>query len=1060
VCAQRWPPTDSVIRPPQYGWGDSEADCGANANCIDSLSTVGWECECATGYVYDTVTGRTVQDASDYNSDDQVINWCKPEPYSILVSYSTISASLGYGDAENVSFGLWYTQFQQSVSDFVALSFAETVVQGNATNTATSLCPGYEYAVAMGPYINGSMDYAAINVTLQLPSGCTAYSYAYDAPSPRRDDGRATMVQAYQYLGKIYMTWTDDSWNSQSFDVSRLDPVSPTTSLASLSFDAEDAFVLSASLQSLLNVEFTSTLLVSSFTQGATLTSSCSSSSSSAGTTSTCGRGSMAPVAPFDDVSVSDLTPGTSCFYCLTTNNKVPSSPYSWASGISCDNQEFIVAWEAQIIVFVQDGYPTAFFPGGGVTVSWTAYAASTNGSDPSTAETFAATGVEVATGSATTANTGKAYIHVLVTPTDFPTAYLNSSSSVLIAATFAETTVISDPTTSITHSFLCNTPFRQCLAADPATTYATHLSFNEVTLEARDITTVDVTGTITIAGTEYPDIDEYADGCPLAGVQVCLVSAPGGSTSFGCAYTASDGTYSVGVTMGVRALAVLTFNGHTFEAINNAATSDGYLHVASQNIDGVDFKDTSTDVLFVDVAGGSCNVTLASALTVTLTRDAAYCVGSKFHFQASMVASVDPSEPVMRWYATVPATYFEVQFDDTLTNDLETLDGLESSAYVVKQYFLQYYSGDALPTINLTAPDSSASSGTLASPAANAAASSSGTTGNLTHAPNNDPRVLARLVRFEYDPVPTVDVAFYQYGLRIDRPKPACSGGALPPDASAVVVMESVVDASNPISARFTVSQSFWGMGSCAAVAGSIAVQNLLGDQPPDPAVGPVESALLTACQSWCSLTLTAQAASPANASSSGLNITSSSNNATASPSAAPTSSPTTSAFSPNATTLAPTSANLSLLATPEIAKPNLKYFSVQFRGSGFVGEVVTIAALITGHEADPAGDFETIPFVGTPVVVLYDPPGDGSFAWYDNMATTVVMQSRDNDYYVGSTSKYHSQTGGYTWNAVCEGELVMECSTVAIENANFGWVCRAHSHDGRRGAKETDTG
>ena len=142
------------------------------------------------------------------------------------------------------------------------------------------------------------------------------------------------------------------------------------------------------------------------------------------------------------------------------------------------------------------------------------------------------------------------------------------------------------------------------------------------------DVSTEPFIGNIFIDGTQH---DAMSFGCPLAGVQVCLIDHIH-HTSLGCSITDEVGYYVVPVAIGLMVYPIASYANHTFTriadpsvrssqgSITTVDNSGGELKYDYFTIDEngdwrvpVHFLDTSSSKVSLAVAGGKCNRTLGN---------------------------------------------------------------------------------------------------------------------------------------------------------------------------------------------------------------------------------------------------------------------------------------------------------------------------------------------------------------------------------------------------------------------------------------------------------------
>jgi alpha-tubulin suppressor-like RCC1 family protein len=979
--------------------GEGTSTCGTNSKCSDGM--YGYQCQCTTGYAYDQTTGRAIRNAADVNatSNAEIVS-CSPAPYSVLVSNSAIYVTIGT-KALNYSYSLYYVDSTTGVAltGGTRLSDSIDLAPGNTSYKFSGLTPNTQYYLLVNFSNSNSSVY---NTYLRIPCTCDPNTrLSFDADTPRIDDGKPLFSLIQQVYAKIYFSWTDFSECENSFSPIRLQPLTTAQSGITVS----DPVVFSATVQ---DFGLTPYSLTTSYIKETSADASCSTAYGGIpipGVTDT-------KVVSFDDVSRFDV--GTSFFYCVYA-----SGPDSYRSGYSCFPDDVRVLWEAEINVQVDVGYPNILAKARSVLVSWRLLHVPEGGTDEAT---FLSTGVVVDSGDGLTDNNGRLKIHSRVDQANFPT--VTSSSKMLYAMTFSKFDVVPGLDDPIHHVFYCNTPFRDCTASDPAVIFASHLSFGEVTIEARDLTTVSISGVVTIDGTENAD-NGIPFGCPLAAVKVCIYTSPirDDSVLFGCVYTGLDGAYQIPVTMGVTAEVVVSYNSHKFQRIDTSGTviNTNVIKVKNQPINGVWFKDIQKEQVYADVAGGLCNVSIITNLTLTLERRKNdVCLGLVNDVTFSLYN--DPSTTLaltsdFTFVATVPATYLEFIFSDTAA--VITRDGSASSSLGVLNYLGARYLGDNLVSLNLTDVDSSDSNSTSAPADATTKRS-------------------RRTIRFEYNPVPTLTVSFWQnqtvgFGssanttlVRKDR-----STGCAHPETTRV--LEYMGDASNPVVIRIEPVQHFFDpVSECRYIDGTIMIENLLGKELSNAEksiVSVQEAVLLETCREWCEIDLLTGAVQ-----GSGQNVTS-----TAGSSSGSTNSTSNSTSSGTGTSTTPViknvTAELNILPIPDIASPYTKYVNLQFRGShvGEVSSLIQYTVYVLGDALDENAAFTKISFTAVPpIMIVRDPPGDLSYAYYKNVESTINWETSRNEWFEGTNSLYDFKIGINNDNDLCAGMGVIACKKI----------------------------
>ncbi len=182
---------------------------------------------------------------------------------------------------------------------------------------------------------------------------------------------------------------------------------------------------------------------------------------------------------------------------------------------------------------------------------------------------------------------------------------------------TFSKTTM-GDDNTEIKHRFLCNDGEDNCSGDIGTTVYLSHLQFREP-LHAYDDTSVPFSGKVSIEDTPYEGAPE---GCAIANAKVCLIherqiGITKTNDTLVCGDTDPNGSYSVPVIIGSRVDYVdIKYNGHSFIPAppKDPKFVPGIVIEGEGYYNDMDFRDTEKARLMVDVAGGLCNETLGES--------------------------------------------------------------------------------------------------------------------------------------------------------------------------------------------------------------------------------------------------------------------------------------------------------------------------------------------------------------------------------------------------------------------------------------------------------------
>ena len=166
-----------------------------------------------------------------------------------------------------------------------------------------------------------------------------------------------------------------------------------------------------------------------------------------------------------------------------------------------------------------------------------------------------------------------------------------------------------------IPHKFLCNEGIDDCSNQTGTIVYLSHLQFKE-SLHVIDDTSVPFSGKVSIEGTPY----EGSNGCAISNVYVCLVQKREigvlkTNETLVCGNTKSSGTYSLPVIIGSRIDYIeLAYNDHKFEPSPRSEFTPGVTIDAGNYYANNDFVDVQKAHLFVDVVGGLCNKNLGTS--------------------------------------------------------------------------------------------------------------------------------------------------------------------------------------------------------------------------------------------------------------------------------------------------------------------------------------------------------------------------------------------------------------------------------------------------------------
>lgn len=228
-----------------------------------------------------------------------------------------------------------------------------------------------------------------------------------------------------------------------------------------------------------------------------------------------------------------------------------------------------------------------------------------------------------VLSGTTTTDADGRFYIYI---------------NSIALDDTFEELTVtVNKTTSSIEHKYSCDG-----IPCTSQTKLIRQLSFDHE-IVFRDTSTLPFVGHVYVSGTSTSA--GLPHGCPLPSAFVCLYDKIF-SNSVGCGLTDMNGEYQIAVPAGLYVYVQVQYgSNHTFEMLTHQSSRQrsgfvdstdrlgmrqkyDYYHVDFTDAPGlsVDFADTTSRALTLDVSGGKCNRTLGtSAVEMTFP----FCSGS-----------------------------------------------------------------------------------------------------------------------------------------------------------------------------------------------------------------------------------------------------------------------------------------------------------------------------------------------------------------------------------------------------------------------------------------------
>lgn len=162
----------------------------------------------------------------------------------------------------------------------------------------------------------------------------------------------------------------------------------------------------------------------------------------------------------------------------------------------------------------------------------------------------------------------------------------------------------------TIDHTFLCNDGEDDCSGDKGTVVYLKHLQFKEP-LHVYDETSIPFSGKVFIADT----IHSGAEGCMLSNVGVCLIqernigSGTKRNDTMVCGDTGPDGTYSLPVIIGSTIDHVdLNYHEHAFRPSSESSFEGSIVIKENVSYENNDFEDVEKARVFVEIAGGLCD--------------------------------------------------------------------------------------------------------------------------------------------------------------------------------------------------------------------------------------------------------------------------------------------------------------------------------------------------------------------------------------------------------------------------------------------------------------------
>jgi hypothetical protein len=974
-----------------------------NSKCVDYGPLIdGYDCICIddiqTVRTYDAVAYRTIRTASDVNPVNNVeINHCVPTPVFVTIANQGLIAGISNNtnSTNNYTFTLYETDLRHNknlgMQKFITTNIYQQSVQwiDKPEVAIQRMLPNHFYALQITTMVKNIsnptgplVQFTIFDRSIPLSCGCqydTKY-IPFQTQRPREDDGRPLFTLLEQRLGLMYGIIMDDSKCDSSYSFYRLTLLPTTSDFSPVSnkLDRPLVNIFSDSVTALkiiphqLSVEF----------------------SMSKVQTGTCGS-TFGPMV-LDDIAIRSLQVGSRHAYCSQATGNTEGND-NYYSDYGCFPKIHAVNWEARFIISVVAGFPRDFGVVRDVTLEWIVYAPSLTSAplDQRTNEkelsSYLQFGRIVARGTAFTGKTtsflqngdqgwgseiapgpGQAYIHVSVDPRDYPE--ISQTTQLVIGVVPSKVDQVDDePPTN--HDFLCNEPFRPCGNFEPSFTMMSHLSFDIVHTEIRDITFVKVSGKIFIGGTSDVDACRFRDGA-----KVCAYAYPGRDVAtpvqFDCEDSDINGEYSLAVNMHSKAVIYVDYavpdgsgKNHTFAAVGTYAGQGSAVTVktGTNNI-AVDFMDTTTDILFVDIAAGACGLRVTNNVTVSLSR---VTVGACSHYFSYSLQRW--SNSMTRFYVTVPASKWEV-FPIVGT----TVDNDAGSATDVTTYLAEHYRGENYQVIDLSKGWQQPTSNSTTTNAT----SSCDWINNITCATEFQS---TRTLFYRFDVKPDTEISIYQNNIKRDLSQDTCWDSSAPVSIQSPISTRQLwIDTLQHVEIHVDIWQTFFS-GRCDNVPGTGKIFNQLAGVGNFP------------CVEGCSTRSTVVDLGNGKFQTYVL--------------------------------LAGVSAK------PLDSKPFARYVSYYFyTDAGLVmkpglQQVRAVAFFVMGVvPPSPGSGFDVVHHVidTRPIAIIRDPPGGSSYSWHESSNTNVVLEF-DNIEIVETEQESLSIDAGFNFdNKLCLGPSV----------------------------------
>lgn len=498
----------------------------------------------------------------------------------------------------------------------------------------------------------------------------------------------------------------------------------------------------------------------------------------------------------------------------------------------------------------------------------------------------------------------------------------------------------------NMTHKWKCNS-VNPCLSQ---TVEVNHLDLHKK-VNFIDDSSVDFKGAVFVKGTESNDNDML--GCPLKGVEVCLYSHHQPDLKLACTKTNFKGVYKIPIAVGLEVEVELYApkGNHTFARLQHSMTAHNdptqtmasgegvYKITAEKEWSQVDFHDTTSETMYIDVVGGKCNRVLGNS-TIHIT------YGSCSTWKKSVTLQSTPSG---QW--TVPAHPINIRLHEVTFFD-PIIGGPKPYGDVTAFFDLVRTRTQHVDLSNIKKDQKKTT-----------AVSSENTATSAVRTPGPRPDVSAdpRKIRFEYHPKPTMTIAFE-------------GGGAAKKVCGDITTVSVPTDRTTE--ATVSIFEEFLNnIASCDWVEGNITVVNQLGEEwdyvagmirdKKRPDFTEEDYELLRVCSNITGCKKSIQL-----------------ENAQTSPSHA--------------------HVKLELMTgRPDINLANnySKLFQAIHTAPGRTNQTQALKVVVTGDRQGDPGETISIPEY-MPLLVLHDPPGGLSYSEYTNVKLQIDMEVEKIDY------------------------------------------------------------